>query len=547
MKLTLRPDQQEALEVMLKDTSGGVLNASEQGTGKTLLTVEYLLQSGAQRVLIVGSPDESIIRQWKERWEQQGGTLPFVHVTSDNAEALWVKNPAPGVYYVGRELLAMHGVDKLAKRRKTAIKSATLKPGATIKLVVTGKDVIESKTPGALSVKQKTVSNALHAELTNIAEAPIKIVFKTGVKKLTVTPATKRAWATQKPTFDVFVWDETHRITNRHSEAFRVAKTINAKQRVALTGTPQGNKFMGIWAVTRWLWGNLIDPSTGEKYVDSSKVRWEARWCVVEANRFAHSGVKAIGEKNPGEFVKSLPCYVRLTEKAETGWHGQLAPVREYHTIKLSERERALYDSFEQLSFAVIKDKVFHAPIPITVQIRLRQAALGEFDLVDDEQIGFSTDGVSSKLTKLQEILASSQGRVLVFCASTKWINAYQPLIPHSVSWTGNTPKPERAEIKNIWGQAWVDDDAKVILANPQALNEGVDGLQHHCNTIVWVSELAGNPTLNKQAESRIVRSGQPNRVTIHHIIAEETGDFDWHERNKIGGEMLSEQLPRWN
>ena len=53
-RLTPRPEQEAAIQAMLSNKSGGMLDASFTSAGKTLMHVEQGIRMGAKRVVIIG-------------------------------------------------------------------------------------------------------------------------------------------------------------------------------------------------------------------------------------------------------------------------------------------------------------------------------------------------------------------------------------------------------------------------------------------------------------------------------------------------------------
>ena len=109
-----------------------------------------------------------------------------------------------------------------------------------------------------------------------------------------------KVW-TKRP--DIVLFDEAHRSQNRHSKTYKTLKQLKAPFKLSMSGTPTGNSFEGAYAVTKWLWPDVIE---------SSFYTWRNRWCKTVYDHFDPSGQKVIGEKNPGAFFNALPCYIRL-------------------------------------------------------------------------------------------------------------------------------------------------------------------------------------------------------------------------------------------
>jgi len=112
--------------------------------------------------------------------------------------------------------------------------------------------------------------------------------------------ARSKMW-TPKP--DLVLFDEVHRGQNRKSKTHKTLKQVSGSFKLAMSGTPTGNSFEGAWAVTKWLWPTVIE---------NSYWAWVDKWCATEYDHFAPGGKKVSGERRPGAFFNSLPCYVRI-------------------------------------------------------------------------------------------------------------------------------------------------------------------------------------------------------------------------------------------
>src|SRR5690606_17902543 len=165
-------------------------------------------------------------------------------------------------------------------------------------------------------------------------------------------------WSKIKP--DMVIFDEVHAVQNRKSIGFRKLKLLKPTWKLALSGTPAGNKFHGMWSITRWRWPDIIDRSFW---------RWVTDWARSEEDYF--SGIKILGEREPGAFVASLPCYVRREANLETEY------IEEIRYVELTPAQRKLYEQMEKDSLMWLEENPAVAEVPIVQRIRLRQVTLG--------------------------------------------------------------------------------------------------------------------------------------------------------------------------
>ena len=306
---------------------------------------------------------------------------------------------------------------------------------------------------------------------------------------------------------DVVLFDEVHRAQNRKSKTLRTLKQVKAGFKLAMSGTPTGNSFEGAWSVTKWLWPSLIP---------NSFHAWANAWCRFEYDHFAPTGKKIVGEKNPGAFFKSLPCYIRIESELNVAIDEQTV------YCELSRKQRKAYDDLEKNMVTWVGENPLVVEFPITLRARLRQATLGMFDVDADGNVSFSMDCESSKIDTAKQILADDfeNEPALIFTDSRKFADVLVYRLGDARAWHGEVSQVEREKIK----QDFIDGKFKYLVAVQSAIAEGVDGLQYATRNMLWMSR-SDNRLLNEQAVARVHRRGQEQTVRSREIIALDTYD----------------------
>jgi hypothetical protein len=306
---------------------------------------------------------------------------------------------------------------------------------------------------------------------------------------------------------DIVLFDEVHRAQNRKSKTLKTLKQVKGRFKIAMSGTPTGNSFEGAWAVTKWLWPELVDNSFHE---------WADKWCRFEYNHFAPDGKKIVGEKNPGTFFNSLPCYVRIESELDVEFDEQQV------FVELLPIQRKAYNSLVKDMIVWIKDNPLVVEFPITLRTRLRQATLGMFEVLDGE-IFYTNDCLSSKLNAMQDILKDDfeNESALIFTDSRKFADVVVSRLPGSAAWHGEVSQANREIVK----QKFMKGEIKYIVAVISAIAEGVDGLQSATRNMLWLSR-SDNRILNEQATARVYRQGQKSHVRSREIVAVDTYDL---------------------
>jgi superfamily II DNA or RNA helicase len=306
---------------------------------------------------------------------------------------------------------------------------------------------------------------------------------------------------------DIVLFDEAHRSQNRNSKTYKTIKQVKAPMKISMSGTPTGNSFEGAYAVTKWLWPDLIY---------NSYYNWRDRWCKLEYDYFEPSGQKVVGEKQPGAFFNSLPCYIRLESELDVDL------VEEQVFVELSPVQRRAYSKLEKDLIVWVEDNPLVVEFPITLRTRLRQATLGMFSVDEAGDVTFENNCKSSKIDALQDILGNriAGEKALILTDSKKFANVICSRIDNALPWHGDVSQAQREKHK----QEFISGDVQYIVAVTSAIAEGVDGLQHATRNIVWVSR-SDNRILNEQAMKRIHRNGQKQQVQSFEIVALDTYD----------------------
>lgn len=470
--LKLYPEQEASVQKMLENTSGGVLLGSDMGTGKTVCLVEYCIRSDAQVILIIGPlqtmgkpihADDEKHEGWRGTFERQGSPLRFRQIDSSVngknalADLQW---GVPGLYFCGQQLFALWG----------------------------WKDVVQ----------------------------------RNGKKKKERT----KTWDVK---VDVVIYDEVHRAQSGESAT---SKTLmgagrsqtgapKAKMRIGASGTYEGNSFDGAWAVTRWLWPDLID---------ANQYSWRRKWAQTEYNHFAVRNEKVIGELNPGAFVASLPCYIR--DEADF----DIEVIEETFEVDLYPDQRRVYDELEDQMVAWIKSDPLVVKYPITKRTRQRQATLAMPTITfndpndpSDIDVSFSDDCLSSKIDKTYEILGGFfEGETaLIFTDSQKFAAVLTKRLnkhygsPVAREWSGKVSREQRNSDK----ADFLDGKYCYMVCVIAAIGVGTDNLQHAARNVLYMSSSDDRIT-NEQSVARLVRDGQVSKfVRLARLIARGTID----------------------
>ncbi len=327
---------------------------------------------------------------------------------------------------------------------------------------------------------------------------------------------------------DVIILDEVQRMQNRKSKTWANMKGFGKKsKRIAMSGTPNGNRMEGFWTTLRWLF-----PETDLTSVYSTPLsfwRWVADWLIAEENE--HLGFTEVkGERfELGTMLSYYESYIRESDEIVTPGVNEITV-----DVPLTAKQKSMYTQ-------AVKDFVvwLKTPDPITgnvpmvvtstlaLRTRLRQITLGELSFSDTGTVVYADNMKSSKFDAMLDIIVNEvpDEPVLVFTHSRQWaVTATHMLQQRGIgayAWVGGTSEKARRSVLATWGRPTA---VQVIIAVVEAIAEGIDGLQDLCNNEIWVSE-SDNDLMNSQALKRTDRPGQTKIVNRWRIIAPDTYD----------------------
>lgn len=465
-------DQLRDSASIVTNLTGGSLDSSPPGTsGKTRVAVKAMLDLWLDHVLIVGLRDT--YGQWVTEFAEQAPniTLRRINATKGGQQAMGdYLAGVHGFYYVGWQYLASKDHEHVLQFKD-------------------GLPLIDDKTG---------------------KQAKKRVRLKT--------------WESVTP--EMIVVDEMHLLARRHNASNNTLKGLNASRRHALTGTPYGNDFENFHGVASWLWPDRVEKSFA---------LWKQRYCRTQSQYIPGGRAiqKTLGEKNPGEFVDTLPLVLNregLTPKL---------PEAIRISVDLTPEQRRVYDDLETELLAWVKDHPWSIDWPVTLKNHLITVTMAEPTIATSTQvvngkvravtkIWFEPDAKSAKLDAAIGLMRGECARepILHLTHSKRYVKlAVQRMAEAGfrvAEYTGDTTAKERAAVR----EAFITGDVDHIVATAQTVGTGLDGLQTRCRRIFWHSKLDGNPTMYEQGARRIYRpGGDLENFRMYEILANGTKD----------------------
>ncbi|MFC8142052.1 SNF2-related protein [Streptomyces paradoxus] len=304
----------------------------------------------------------------------------------------------------------------------------------------------------------------------------------------------------------MLVADEAQHVKNPYSSTARELRSIGARARVALTGTPVENNLSELWAILDWTTPGLLG----------------------RLGTFRRRYAEAVeGGQDPAaadRLARLVRPFLLRRRKSDPGIAPELPPKTETdHAVSLTEEQAALYEAVVREALAEISAAGSMARRGLIVKLLtgLKQICNHPAQYLKEERPVIS--GRSGKLELLDELLGTilaEQAGVLVF---TQYVQMARLLERHlaargtpSQFLHGGTPVAQREAMV----QRFQDGEVPVFLLSLKAAGTGLNltRAEHVVHYDRW-----WNPAVEAQATDRAYRIGQTRPVQVHRIVAEGT------------------------
>lgn len=343
-------------------------------------------------------------------------------------------------------------------------------------------------------------------------DADIYIINRDNVKWL--VDRCRKNWQ-----FDMVVIDELSSFKSSRSQRFRALKSVRSliRRMVGLTGTPAPNSLMDLWAQIYLLDKGERLGKTLTGYRDRYFLPGRRNGYTVFDWELKEGADKAIQEKISDICISmSSEDYLELPER-----------MNNLIWLKLSDQELQNYRTMEKERLLELEESEIVALSAGAVTGKLLQMANGAVYDMEGRYITIH----ERKLDALEEILDTNTEPVLVFYSYKhdydRIMERFQKMKPRSL----DTPKDIRD---------WNGGTIRMLLAHPASVGYGLN-IQEGGHIIVWFG-LPWSLELYQQANARLDRQGQKQRVVIHHLLVEGTVDenvMEALERKDTGQKAL--------
>jgi SNF2 family DNA or RNA helicase len=309
--------------------------------------------------------------------------------------------------------------------------------------------------------------------------------------------------------FDMVVIDESSSFKNHKSKRFKALASISGKidRLVELTGTPSPNGLEDLWA---------------QVYLLDGGERLEKRYSQFRERYFnpGDRGQNIIYNYKPKlgseQAILDKISDICITMKSED--YLQLPDlIEDVIHVELDQKARKAYDELERQMVLALPEEEDEISVTSAAALSNKLLQLANGAVYDENHTMHPVH--NCKIEAFMELVESLNGKpALVFYN----FQHDKDRIKAALEKTGlrvrelKTPQDE-----NDWNTGQID----ILLAHPASCAYGLN-LQQGGNHVIWFG-LTWNYELYSQANKRLHRQGQTEKVIVHHLVCNETRDED--------------------
>ncbi len=307
--------------------------------------------------------------------------------------------------------------------------------------------------------------------------------------------------------FDMVVIDEFSSFKNHQAKRFKALTWVrpHIKRIVGLTGTPAPNGLLDLWAQVY-----LLDQ--GQR-LGKRITHYRERY--FEPDRRDRERVFTYAPK-PGadEVIRNLIGDICISMKAED--YLELPDcITNVVPVVLDNKARAAYEKLERELLLEVDEQVIDAGSAAVLTNKLLQLCNGAVYSENREVVEIH----NCKIEAFMELIEGLNGKpALVF------YNFQHDLTRLEKALTGTKLRVRRLtgpKDEDDWNAGKID----ILLTHPASTAYGLN-LQEGGNHVIWFG-LNWSLELYEQANRRLYRQGQKQKVIIHHLVVEDSRDED--------------------
>ncbi|KAM4053663.1 SWI/SNF-related matrix-associated actin-dependent regulator of chromatin subfamily A containing DEAD/H box 1 [Anomaloglossus baeobatrachus] len=357
------------------------------------------------------------------------------------------------------------------------------------------------------------------------------------------------------------VFDEGHMLKNMSSIRYQHLMTLNAKNRLLLTGTPVQNNLLELMSLLNFVMPHMFSSSTSElKRMFSSKAKSTDEQSTFEKERIAHAKLimkPFILKRVKSEVLKQLPpkqdhinfcemsknqqkLYDELMVKLKRSIDGSeknselcnvMMHLRKMANHPLLHRQYYTAEKLRSMSKLMLKepthceanaDLIFE-DMEVMTDFELHRLC-SEFSSLSQYKLEKELMLDSGKFAVLEKLLSDGKkkgDRVVLFSQFTMMLDILEVFLKHHqhryIRLDGKTQISERIHLIDQFN---TEMDIFIFLLSTKA---GGLGINLTSANVVILHDIDCNPYNDKQAEDRCHRVGQTREVTVTRLIGKGT------------------------
>lgn len=305
----------------------------------------------------------------------------------------------------------------------------------------------------------------------------------------------------QRAEFNYVILDESQAIKNAKTESAKAVRLLNARRRLALSGTPIENHLGELWSLFEFLNpGMLGAANVFQLSANARSLNEETRTLLARALRpfFLRRTKEQVAKELPQKLEQTIYC------EMETAQRQQYNELRDHYRKSLMAR-------VESMGLGRAKIQILEA------LLRLRQAACHPA-LLAPVQEEVPSAKLEVLLPRLSEIIAEGH-KALVFSQFTSFLSIVRRRLERdgiNYEYLDGKTRDRAARVNRFQ----TDPQCQLFLIS---LRAGGQGLNLTAADYVFLLDPWWNPAVEAQAIDRAHRIGQSNRVFAYRLIARDS------------------------
>ncbi len=331
--------------------------------------------------------------------------------------------------------------------------------------------------------------------------------------------------------WDIIILDEAQAIKNPGTKQTKRIKEIQAKMKIAMTGTPIENRLSDLWSLFDFLNKGLL--GTGKEFTKFTK--------DIGDNAFVYGKLRKMIQPFILRRLKTDKTIISdLPDKLE---------INEYPS--LTKRQIGLYQKLlDKISHQLIKaEGIQRKGLVLSSIMKFKQICNHPDQYLGKEEYKADHSGKFKQLGLICETIYEKREKVLIFTQfkeMTEPISDFLKGIFHNEGLIlhGTTPVKKRTQmVEEFNGDSYIPYMVLSLKAGGVGLN--LIGANHVIHFDRW-----WNPAVENQATDRAFRIGQTKNVMVHKFITkgtiEEKIDQMIEKKQKLAKDILSTSGEQW-